>query len=223
MLQGMSTLSRPGRPPHDDRLTPAEWRVTELIRHGMSTSEIAGRLKVSKDAVKFHVRNILEKLQLRTRKELKVWHGAAADSSMHARETAMNVHMPLKLGAIGQIARQVTDIDAATAWYRDVLRLPHLYSFQGIAFFDCDGVRLFLSATKEANARVKQSSDGQSILYFAVPDIEAAHADLGARGVKFIDAPHMIHRHGDGTEEWMAFFEDNEGRPLAIMSKVAPR
>ena len=212
----MSSLSRTGRPPHDDRLTPAEWRVTELIRHGMSSSEIAIGLKVSKDAVKFHVRNIMEKLQLRTRKELKVWHGAAADSAMHARETAMNVHVPVKLSAIGQIARQVADIEAATAWFRDVLRLPHLYSFKDIAFFECDGVRLFLSASKD-------SSDGQSILYFTVPDIEAAHADLAGRGVKFIDAPHMIHRHGDGTEEWMAFFEDSEGRPLAIMSKVAPR
>jgi hypothetical protein len=27
-------------------------------------------------------------------------------------------------------------------------------------------------------------------------------------------------RHGDGTEEWMAFFNDPDGRPLAIMSQV---
>ena len=37
-----------------------------------------------------------------------------------------------------------------------------------------------------------------------------------------IDAPHMIHKHGDGTEEWMAFFQDNEGRTLAIMSQISP-
>jgi len=29
-----------------------------------------------------------------------------------------------------------------------------------------------------------------------------------------------VHRHADGTEEWMAFFKDPEGRPLAIMSQV---
>jgi hypothetical protein len=40
--------------------------------------------------------------------------------------------------------------------------------------------------------------------------------------VEFINAPHMIHRHEDGTEEWMAFFNDNEGRPLGIMSKSVP-
>jgi hypothetical protein len=41
-----------------------------------------------------------------------------------------------------------------------------------------------------------------------------------ARGVKFTHAPHRIHRHADGTEEWMAFFEDPDGRPLALMSQV---
>jgi len=30
----------------------------------------------------------------------------------------------------------------------------------------------------------------------------------------------MIHRDDDGTEEWMAFFKDNDGRPLAIMSEI---
>jgi hypothetical protein len=28
----------------------------------------------------------------------------------------------------------------------------------------------------------------------------------------------MIHRLGDGTEEWMTFFE--EGRPLALMAQI---
>jgi methylmalonyl-CoA/ethylmalonyl-CoA epimerase len=30
----------------------------------------------------------------------------------------------------------------------------------------------------------------------------------------------MIHRHADGTEEWMAFFKDPEGRPMAIMAQA---
>jgi len=32
--------------------------------------------------------------------------------------------------------------------------------------------------------------------------------------------PHLVHRHEDGTEEWMALFEDNEGRPLGRMTQV---
>ncbi len=117
------------------------------------------------------------------------------------------------LGAVGQIARTVKDIGAARRWYAEILGLKHLYSFGDLAFFDCDGVRLFLS----------QGDGGgqQSILYFKAADIHAAKAALEARGVEFINAPHMIHRHEDGTEEWMAFFKDNEGRPLAIMARPA--
>jgi hypothetical protein len=43
---------------------------------------------------------------------------------------------------------------------------------------------------------------------------------LADRGVEFISAPHMIHKHQDGTEEWLAPFKDNEGRPLALMAQV---
>lgn len=32
--------------------------------------------------------------------------------------------------------------------------------------------------------------------------------------------PHLIHRHADRTEEYMTFFEDPEGRLLALMSQV---
>ncbi len=41
------------------------------------------------------------------------------------------------LGAIGQISRSVSDIEAASAFYRDVLGLPHLFTFGELAFFDC--------------------------------------------------------------------------------------
>jgi predicted enzyme related to lactoylglutathione lyase len=94
-----------------------------------------------------------------------------------------------------------------------VLGLPHLFTFGKLAFFDCGGTRLFLSAEGE-------QPTAESILYLRVADIAAAHAELRARGVDFTGAPHMIHRHADGTEEWMAFFKDPEGRPLALMSQV---
>jgi hypothetical protein len=48
------------------------------------------------------------------------------------------------------------------------------------------------------------------------------HESLKSRGVEFINAPHMIHRHADGTEEWLAMFKDPEGRPLGIMSQARP-
>lgn len=118
-----------------------------------------------------------------------------------------------QFGAIGQLSRSVADIGAAEAWWRDVLGLPHLYTYGPLAFFDCSGVRLMLSA---------EGGQQANVIYFRVPDIQASHAELTARGVVFIQAPHMIHRHADGMEEWMAFFSDNEERPLAIMSQVRP-
>ena len=118
---------------------------------------------------------------------------------------------PLKLGTLGQISRSVKDIKQAETWYGEVLGLTHLYTYGTLAFFDCGGVRLFLS-------QAQADPGAESILYLSVADIQKAYEVLQARGVEFVSAPHMIHRHPDGTEEWMAFFKDPEGRPLAIMS-----
>ncbi len=197
-----------GRPADPDILTQAEWRVVEMVRHGLTNRAIAGRQGVSVDAVKYHVGNALGKLGLRSRAELKRWPGVAQVSALHGKESGMGEG----LGPVGQIARTVGDIAAARVWYAEVLGLPHLYSFGDLAFFDCGGTRLFLSPG---------TIDGQSILYFRVANIPAALRDLEGRGVTVINAPHMIHRHTDGTEEWMAFFEDNDGRPLGLMSAIS--
>jgi catechol 2,3-dioxygenase-like lactoylglutathione lyase family enzyme len=119
----------------------------------------------------------------------------------------------LSIGVIGQIARTVKDINAASRWYGETLGLKLLYAFGNIIFFDCGGVRLFLSEGDGETAN--------SIIYFRVEDIRSAYSALKDRGIEFINAPHMIHKHGDGMEEWMAFFKDNEGQPLAIMAQIA--
>ena len=195
-----------GRPRHADLLTPAEWRTVYAVQHGMTNVEIARRRGVSVNAVKFHVTNALAKLGLADRKALRAW--------FRGGEVAMKTG--LKLESVGQIARSVSDVAASERWYRDVLGLPHLYTFGTLAFFDLGGTRLMLSEEKGGATK-------ESILYLKTADIGAAHAVLTERGVKFTHAPHMIHRHADGTEEWMAFFEDPDGRPLAIMvQRVVP-
>lgn len=206
---------RRGRPRDPDQLTPAEWKVVEAVRHGLTNPDIARRQGVSLNAVKYHVANALQKLGLRNRRELRHWAGVAKVSAAFDREGREDNPMDIQLGPVGQIARTVADIDAARRWYADVLGLTHLYSFGNLAFFDCAGLRLFLSQG--------EGFENNSILYFRVPDVHAAHAALAARGVEFVNAPHMIHRHADGVEEWMAFFKDNEGRPLALMASVAPK
>ena len=208
----MDSQREGGRPPYPDVLTPAEWRVVEAVRHGLTNPDIARRQGVSTDAIKYHVANALLKLGLSKRADLRRWDGVRRESNLFKQELVME--QDLNLGSIGQIARTVKNIQAAQAWYRDVLGLRHLYSFGNLAFFDCNGVRLFLS-----------ESDGgasESIIYFSVNDVRSASHALTRRGVEFINAAHMIHRHEDGTEEWMAVFKDNEDRPLAIMSKTKP-
>lgn len=123
--------------------------------------------------------------------------------------------MALKLGPIGQISRTVSNIKQAEAWYGTVLGLPHLYTFGTMAFFDCGGVRLYLSQTQG-------DLQPESIIYLKVDDIQQAHQELRAKGVVFTNAPHMIHRHADGTEEWLAVFDDPEGRPLALLAQAKP-
>ncbi|MFO1203098.1 MAG: LuxR C-terminal-related transcriptional regulator [Tabrizicola sp.] len=195
-----------GRPPHPDTLTPAEWRVVELVRHGQSTAQIAELLGISLDAVKAHARTAREKLGLSGRKDLRHWPGIRAGS---ARHTKKGTPMP----QLSQIARRVETLDRARAFWRDTLQVPELYAFPGLAFFDLGGTRLMLRETGR-----REEAD---ILYLATPDIAAAHAALSERGARMTGAPHMIHKHPDGSEEWMAFFTDDEGRDLALHSVVS--
>jgi DNA-binding CsgD family transcriptional regulator len=206
----MTARSR-GRPPHEDVLTPTEWRIVHAAQHGMTNREIAARRGISVDAVKFHLDNIRAKLGIDSKQSLRRWFRSPKGSALVQQERIMTT---LQLGALGQISRSVRDIGMAERWYKDVLGLPHLYTFGKLAFFDCDGTRLFLSENEQ--------SGPESILYFRVADIRTVYEQLVERGVVFVSAPHMIHKHADGTEEWMAFFNDPEGRPLAIMAQARP-
>src|SRR6267143_748595 len=156
----MPGRSRRGRPPHDDVLTPTEWRVVHAVQHGMSNREIAARRGISLDAVKYHVANAVAKLGLANRQALRRWFRVPGTSALRLQE------------------------------------------------------RPIMSA--------QEKPAPESILYLRVADIRTAYELLRSRGVEFADAPHLIHRHADGTEEWMAHFHDPEGRPLAIMSQVKP-
>ena len=118
-----------------------------------------------------------------------------------------------RLGPIGQILVPVSDVDRAAAWYRDVLGIRYLIGFPGMAFLDADGVRLYLASPTEPGF------DGRATIYFRVPDIEAAVAELETRGVAFAGRPHMIFDDGS-AQTWMCFSEDPDGNNVALMSEV---
>ncbi|MBK7127499.1 MAG: helix-turn-helix transcriptional regulator [Dehalococcoidia bacterium] len=72
-----------GRPPYP-LLTPAEERVLAHLRRGLTNAEIAVRLGVSLDAVKYHVSNMLGKLGLQNREQLAEWREPSRPRRMWA-------------------------------------------------------------------------------------------------------------------------------------------
>jgi methylmalonyl-CoA/ethylmalonyl-CoA epimerase len=117
---------------------------------------------------------------------------------------------------LGQIQIGAHDVERAAAFYQDVLGLKLLFKAPpGLAFFDCGGVRLMIDKPEKP-----EFEHASSILYFAVPDIQAAHAKMKASGVRFEDEPHMIAKMAT-HDLWMTFFRDSEDNLLALMSEVA--
>jgi methylmalonyl-CoA/ethylmalonyl-CoA epimerase len=120
---------------------------------------------------------------------------------------------PPGLSTIGQIAITVTDVDRAVRFYRDTLGIKFLFLVSHMAFFDCDGVRLMISASEKPNETYN------SVIYFKVPDIQQAFRTLTARGAVSERAPHLIAPMPD-HDLWMAFFRDPDRNLLALMSEV---
>jgi methylmalonyl-CoA/ethylmalonyl-CoA epimerase len=120
------------------------------------------------------------------------------------------------ISRIGQIAINAHDVERAAAFYQDTLGLKLLFKAgPGLAFFDCGGVRLMLTRPEKP-----EFDHPGSILYFAVPEIQAAHATMKEKGVRFEDEPHVVARMPD-HDLWMVFFRDSEGNLMGMMSEVA--
>ena len=205
-----------GRPPHPDVLTPAEWVVLDMVRHGFRRAEIARRRGTSVDAVKYHLANISGKLGVGVR-DLRHWPGISTTTALarRRRTSTLTASTSTRLGAIGQVSLSIRDVTRAERFYGETLGLPHLFTFGDLAFFDADGTRLYLHRKDEAEWRTS------SVLYFLVDDIHATQERLSQSGVHFTGAPHVIHTDdATGVEEWMTFFEDGEGNTLALMSRV---
>src|SRR5438270_7292537 len=118
----------------------------------------------------------------------------------------------VSLGRIGQISVNVHDLERATAFYKDVLGVKHLFSFPPkMAFFDCDGIRLMLAIPERPDL-----DHPSSILYFKVDDIEAAYEALVSRKVHFETKPMLVAPMAT-HDLWLAEFRDSENNVLALM------
>ena len=117
---------------------------------------------------------------------------------------------------IGQIAVTCKNVGRASAFYRDVLGLRHLFDAgPNLSFFDCGGVRVMLTTVERP-----EDDHAGSMLYFFVTDIEGVQRDLSAQGVEFLEQPRLIARLPD-RDVWLTAFNDSEGNPMGIMEERA--
>ena len=74
-----------GLRPVKSPLTPREWEVIDLLAEGRTTDQIADELVLSSETVRSHVKNILRKLDARTREE-----AVAIARRMRSRTTGLS-------------------------------------------------------------------------------------------------------------------------------------
>ena len=118
---------------------------------------------------------------------------------------------------LGQVAITVSDVQAALAFYRDVLGLSFLFSpSPTLAFLAAGPVRVMLSTPQGAGA-----VGANSILYYHVADIEAAHARMVAAGATNEREPQLAARLPD-HELWTGFLRDPDGNLVGLMEEKRP-
>ncbi|HEY1109984.1 MAG TPA: VOC family protein [Opitutaceae bacterium] len=119
------------------------------------------------------------------------------------------------LSDVGQIAITVSDVAAATTFYRDVLGLKFLFSAgPNLAFLSAGSVRIMLSTPQGHGEPGKNS-----VLYFKVADIVPTHAALVARGAKNERPPQLVAKMPD-HDLWIGFVRDPDNNLVGLMSEV---
>lgn len=115
---------------------------------------------------------------------------------------------------VGQIAVTVSDVDTSLAFYRDALGLTFLFSAgPNLAFLDAGGVRLMLTTPQGAG-----SVGHNSVVYFKVSGIQAAHQAMVDRGAISERAPRLaatLPHH----ELWTGFLRDPDGNLVGLMEE----
>ena len=119
------------------------------------------------------------------------------------------------LGSIMQILVPVADVDRAAEFYENVLGLPLLFRYPGNAFFDADGVRLYLATPTEPGF------GGAATIYFRVDDVTGTLERLEARGAPVRIRPTIAHRD-EVYDLWLAFVQDPDGNNIGLM-REAPK
>jgi methylmalonyl-CoA/ethylmalonyl-CoA epimerase len=115
---------------------------------------------------------------------------------------------------IGQVAITASNLARSRDFYQNVLGMQFLFEAGSMAFFQCGKIRFAIGTSPD------KPSSGGTILYFRVADIQETYALLAAKGVEFIQKPHLVARMAD-HELWIAFLRDPDGNPVGLMSEMS--
>lgn len=120
----------------------------------------------------------------------------------------------LQVSRIRQIAVTVGDVSRTLPFYRDVLGLPFLFSAgPDLAFLSVGDIRIMLS-TPQGHG----TPGSNSVLFFEVPNAEAAHDEMVKRGAVSERAAQFTAQMAD-HELWIAFIRDPDGNLIGLMEE----
>jgi methylmalonyl-CoA/ethylmalonyl-CoA epimerase len=114
-----------------------------------------------------------------------------------------------------QIGIRIYELNRAVEFYSKLLNSSPtaIFPVPGFAFFDLEGVRLFLDKNGYTGA-----------VYLQVENVVAEINQLKARGIRVVTEPHVVFPDNEGIfdkpgDEWLAFIEDSEGNTIGLMSR----
>jgi catechol 2,3-dioxygenase-like lactoylglutathione lyase family enzyme len=112
----------------------------------------------------------------------------------------------------------VTELERSIVFYRDILGFFEIDSGDGSAVLASGDTRLVLRTVPNLSAEASRLI----YLNLEVGDVEAVHAELREKGVKFVHSPRAMNR-GDKLELWSATFRDPDNHNIAITQWRAVR
>lgn len=204
--------TRPGRPRHPDILTPAEWRVLAGLRDGLANAEIAAAGSCSVETVRFHLRNIRDKLGLRSRQALRDWPGRPLERLSAAEREPRGWRIREQIPLIA-----VPDMPRALAFYKGLLGMEVVTSWPdppavpGWAALAAGAARLMLHQGHHRRDDAARPRGGPITLTLYVDGLDAIHASLLAAKA----SPTTIERMPYGAREF--YVSDPNGNELAIV------
>ena len=114
----------------------------------------------------------------------------------------------------------VPDMEAADAFYGHVLDLPVDRVVSTRHYFDCDGVILALVDPSEHGKKFRPNPE---LVYFSVPDLEAAFERTREAGARDLEGDGLEDRNAIATRPWgeRSFYcLDPFGNPLCFVDET---